>query len=367
VAWVLAVAGLVVIDRTVTQTSLLWGPTAFENTRDAQQTVFAQTFLAARKLYAPPDAGAARVLLLGNSRILFGAWEGPTEAALQQLAPAQAVRVLNLGVFGAAIGDTEVLSRHVARLHPAVVVVGLNGADLLPTPLTKLANLPAQLLNVGCVDGPLPAAGAGEWADRCARSVWPFYRFREFERAALEDRVVSPPNPGPPPRSFGSRQAYFEYHHGMRAAAVAAAYRTWQENPTLAQFVRYLSVERSSYVAWVRQSALYQQHLAPDEQARRLLDALLARLARGPGRGVVLLMPENPLLADDAAGAYHAPLAEEKGVAQIYAAAARHQVPVIDARRWMPADAFFDFDHLFPDTGAFQQRLAEALLQRWRS
>jgi hypothetical protein len=42
--------------------------------------------------------------------------------------------------------------------------------------------------------------------------------------------------------------------------------------------------------------------------------------------------------------------------------AARCDTPVIDARSWMPAEAFIDFDHLMPDLGGFQVPLVREIV-----
>src|SRR5439155_1234751 len=60
--WALALDFLALLDGVVTRTSVLWGPTAFEHTRDIRKVLFAQTYQAARKLYATTSASPARPL-----------------------------------------------------------------------------------------------------------------------------------------------------------------------------------------------------------------------------------------------------------------------------------------------------------------
>ena len=43
--------------------------------------------------------------------------------------------------------------------------------------------------------------------------------------------------------------------------------------------------------------------------------------------------------------------------------ARQHGIPVVDGRRWLPADQFWDFYHVFPDFGVFPERLAQEILR----
>ena len=106
--WGLALVFLVAIDAGITRTSVLWGPTAFENA-GGLRTVFPQTYQAARKIYAPERQAEVRVALLGNSRIVLSAKEKGVERALAERDPTLDVEVSNLGVFGSFIGDTAML------------------------------------------------------------------------------------------------------------------------------------------------------------------------------------------------------------------------------------------------------------------
>ena len=80
----------------------------------------------------------------------------------------------------------------------------------------------------------------------------------------------------------------------------------------------------------------------------------------------MLLLPDNPLLDFDTAGEYHAPGFSARVADAVYAAAGRHGVRVVDGRRWMPAEAFYDLIHLMPDLSGFQKPLAEEILRALR-
>ena len=78
-------------------------------------------------------------------------------------------------------------------------------------------------------------------------------------------------------------------------------------------------------------------------------------------------MPENPVLDADTAGRYHDPALSDRAADLIRTVADRHGVEVVDARRWMPAEAFFDLLHLFPDVSGFQRPLAEEIVRALRA
>ena len=100
-----------------------------------------------------------------------------------------------------------------------------------------------------------------------------------------------------------------------------------------------------------------------DEPSLAVLDTLLAQLARGSRRSLVLLMPETPLLELDTAGRFHRPGFSDAAASLIRDIAGRHDLTVVDARHWMPAEAFIDFDHLMPDLSGFQQPLAREIVR----
>src|SRR5262245_15273665 len=153
--WIFAILMLAGIDTAITRTGVLWGVTRFEYGRDPSQLAFAQTYQAARAIYAPPaDAGGA-VVLLGNSRIWLAARPPVVERELARLEPAPPP-VENLGIFGANVGDLEMLSRHLVRRRAALVVIAVDGTDLLGSDGALASGLPARLLRIGWSNGPLP-------------------------------------------------------------------------------------------------------------------------------------------------------------------------------------------------------------------
>lgn len=360
--WALALVFLALLDAGFTRTRMLWGATAFEHTRDPQRLVFAQTYAAARTIYHPAPAVGRRVALLGNSRIWLTGRASYLEPELARLAPDRALTVDGLAIFGAGIGDMEVLSRHLGRLGPALTVVTIGTSDLLGTASAPIAGVASDLLHIGWGDGPLAPATETERVDRWLRTVWPLYRFREFGRAVLLDRIVSADDSEPFPAHFADTRALFDYMDGPKAGEVEAAYRAWRAAPTFAAFVEYLKIGSRSHLELVRARTRQIVPLTRDGPGLRALDALLARLAAAPWRTIVVMMPENPILAQDTAHEYHRDGYSDAAATMIAATAKRYGLPVIDARAWMPEEAFLDFDHLLPDLSGFQRPLAEEIV-----
>ena len=99
-----------------------------------------------------------------------------------------------------------------------------------------------------------------------------------------------------------------------------------------------------------------------------VLDRMLARMAAGPWQTIIVLMPENPLLDLDRDGHYRRGFGfSDRAAPIIEAVAARHGLRVVDGRRWMPAEAFMDFVHLFPDVSGFQVPLAAEIVRAEKS
>lgn len=367
VPWVLMVVFLVLIDTAVTRSAFVWDVSSLENTHDITQVMFGHTHRVARLLHTQGDPDAIRIALLGNSRIWIPAQAAYLARELAYLAPDMPLVIDNLGIFGARLGDMEIISRHLDALDPSLVILAIAGADLISTPSIPLVNLPGQLLDVGWRDGPVPPDSAGARVDRWARTVWPLYRYREFIRAAIANAVHPAPDPGPFPHRFETTRALFDYMHGPRGAEAEAAYQAWRTDPTLEAFVRYLEVGSAGHLEMVRRRLAEQQPLRANSPSVVVLDTLLGRLARGPWRTVVLLMPETPLLQLDTAGRFHHPGASDAAAEYIRRAAARHQIAIVDARDWMPAEAFIDFDHLMPDLSGFQRPLAKEIVSAVRS
>ena len=361
--WGLALLFLVPIDVAITRTPLLWGPTSYENTHDLRLVQLAETYKTARKLYAPERPARVRVALLGDSRLWFAAHEPYVERQLRRRAPELDVRVDTLAVFGALIGDMEVISRHLDRQAPSVVVLAIGGQELVPTADGELQHWPARLLSVGWRDGPLPPASQAERLDRWLRTVWPLYRFHEFARAALADRIFPGTPAGRPlPDHFSSSREVFDYFRTAQAPEVEAAYRAWREHPSLPAFLDYVLVGHP-LLPWRPRVA---GDARPDARALEVLDALLGRLRRQRTATFVLLLPENPLLDLDTAGEYHSPGFSDRVADAVRAVAARQGIRVVDGRRWMPAEAFYDLLHLMPDLSGFQEPLAEEILRALR-
>ncbi len=367
VTWGLAVLFVIAIDAGITRSSILWGPTAFENTRNLSRLTFAQTYRAARKIYATERGGARRIAVLGNSRIFIPAQEPYVERELARIAPALDLSYANLAVFGAGLGDLEVLSRHLAAYDPALVIAAIACDDLLATRFNPIQNVPSQLLRIGWRDGPIPPGSVAERIDRWGRTVWPLYRFREFTRAALIDRLFPEPDAGPFPAHFDSTRALFDYMHGARGGEAEAAYQAWRRDPTIERFVAYLQIGSAGHLEMVRGRVRDGGLLNANGLTVRVLDRLMTRLGNRRWKALVLVMPENPLLEQDVTQQYHRVGFSDRAFALIRDTALPHGVTVVDARHWMPREAFIDFDHVMPDLSGFQRPFAEEIVRALES
>jgi hypothetical protein len=364
---VLCVVFTAAIGAVITRSRILWGPLPLEDTRNVRDLVFAQTYQAARAVYAPARDGRPPVVLMGNSRIWLAARPSYVEPPLAADMPGRAPPVENIAIFGADIRDVASMGGQVDRMDPALVVVALGTSDLIPDPTTPWPTLAAQVFDLGWRDGPVPPAGALAHVDRWLRTAWPLYRFRELARAAIEDRIVPTQNVEAFPAHFTTTAALFRYMHGENGAKVEAAYAAWRRRPTFAGFVAYLETGSAPHLALVRARA--QAHVTMDASSPgvRQLDALLAGLSADGVRTKVVVMPENPLLAEDVRGEFHQPGLSDTIAGLIATVAARHHTPVVDARAWMPPTAFLDFDHLLPDMSGFQTPLAAEIAGALRS
>ena len=359
--WLLAALFLIAIDALITRTPPLWSKRDTWVKSGIERGYIWQTYEVARKLLRPRRPAAVRVEILGNSRIEIPAGDATVERALQQRQPGLDVRVDNLAIFGAHIGDLEIISRYLERLQPSLVVLGITGADLVPTSWGELVNATGELLDVGWRDGPIPPANAAARVERWVKTVWPLYRLRLFVRQRILDALSRPLSDKRLPDHFGSAQEYFDFFNdGPRAKRIGVAYERWRRENTLDSFVAYLGG------AWGRlgmtEPVPPPETLSLDSPGFVALDQLLARLAAQPYPTIVLLMPENPLLDQDAAGSYHRAGFSDRAAALIQQVADRHHIRVVDGRRWMPADRFVDFVHVFPDISGFQDRLADEIL-----
>lgn len=362
-AWGLALVFVLVIDAAITRTGILWGKTSYEDTLDLKLVQLTQTYQAERAIYAPAREAPIRVTVLGDSSIWFPAHAPYVERELRRIAPGLDVRVDNLGVFGALVGDLETMTRNLGQVRPSLVVLALDGAQLLPGAGGRIGNWPARLMNVGCRECAVPPEDETSRADRWMRTAWRLYRFREFARAAIEDRIFpGPPSGRPLPDELPSLNDFFTYMYGARAPEVAAAYASWRHDGSLPAFVEYLRVARAGALMRVGTPELERAPLESDGVGPQVLDCLLARLTRAQWPALILLMPANPLLEQDRAGEYHKPGFSDEAAGVIRRAAERRHIPVVDGRRWMPAEAFFDLVHLFPDLSGFQKPFARTIV-----
>lgn len=361
ITWLLALAFVALIDTAITRTSLLWAPVYYENDLGLHLVQLGQTFKVARRLFAsPPPPGTERVVILGDSRIWFGAQKAILERELERQAPGRAVEVEQFAIFGARIGDFEALARHLGRLDPALVVLALDGIELLPFADGGYGNWPQRTFDTGWGDNPLAAGGWQQRLDRWARTVSPLYRYRLFARAALVDRVApKPPIPDLPER-FDSTLAVQQFLHRQRAEVIDAAYGSWRARPTLANYVAYLQSKFPKPLP-IDRTVPSGTTVAADSPALAGLGRLLDEL-RDVAPVLIVLLPENPILDQDAAGAYHEPGFSDLAAERIRAVAAARGVAVADGRRWLPAEAFFDFLHPFPDVSGLQRPLATEIL-----
>ena len=359
--WLLAIALVAAIDVAITRTPPLWGKTDTWIKSGLDRAYIWQTYDVARTIFHPRRDAATRVEILGNSRVWFPAREAYVERALHERAPDLDVRVDNLAFFGAHIGDLEVVARHLDRLRPSLVILAISGPDLVATSWGDLLNPTGELLDIGWRDGSIPPASMAARVDRWVRTVWPLFRLRRFVRQRIVDALSPVASDQRFPDRVESRQAYFDYMAGSeRGARSGAAYEHWRQHPTLEGFVEYLGGGKGPY--GVTEPVPPPESLSLDGPGFVVLDHLLARLAAEPYPTVILLMPENPLLDADNAGTYHRPGFSDRATALIEQVAARHRIRVVDGRRWMPADRFVDFVHVFPDVSGFQDLLANEIL-----
>ena len=362
---VLVLLFVALLDVVITRTPLFYGELSIEHPRDFGLVQYVQTMRVVRALFfEPPAESVQRVALLGDSRITLAARAPTLERELRHAAPATATRVANLGIFGARIGDLEALSRHLDHLQPSVVVLALGGSELLPDSQARFVSYPARVFDLGWRDGPVPPDGMEGRLDRWLRTAWTTYRYRELIDMALADRVAPDPSPiRPPPDHRLSPREFFAYRSALGSThsdrSAWRAYQTWRRSGGFDAFVRYL--QTTGALAPRSIDDQWRAELRPGSIGLRTLDRLLGRLGEGRWRSMVVLMPVNPLLEQDVAGQYHVPDLSERTSIAIASLAERHGVPVVDARRWVTAEAFVDFVHLFTDCRQFQRPLAQVI------
>jgi hypothetical protein len=239
----------------------------------------------------------------------------------------------------------------------------MSGSDLL-SPIEAIEHETARFLNVGWRDGPNGDSSLSERLERWARTVWPLFRFRELARAALVDRVREggfAVEDSTPPGDLATPRAYFDFVHGPRGAQVDAKYRAWRADRTFASYLAFMTARDPEYLRGVRDRVRNYIPLDEESPTRRSLDALLGRIAGGHFRSTIVLMPENPVLELDRQGLYHDAELEDRAVATLLREAERFGIPVVDGRRWKPAEDFSDFDHLMIGVAGFETLLAREI------
>ncbi len=359
--WALALVFLLVLDTAITRTQLLWGKTVFAGPR-GEREVFDLTYQTLRKIYAGERGPEPRVALLGNSRLIVATREQSVESELARVLPQLDTQVDLLGTFGMGPIIAELLTRHLDRLEPDLVVFTISGSELREPPSHQMENPAYRLLNLGWRDSPVPPRSWSSRVDRWLRTSWRLWRFREFSRDAIQARLLSPRSPAPMSHRFTTTREVLAYARGNdQAASINAAYERWKRRPTLEHFVAYLETGHSLHLQTVALRA--RQEPIPDQVRSNVdtLDAMFERFARAPWRTLVLLMPENPIVELDTRGDYHQLGRSEREATLIRAAAERHGLSLVDGRRWMPAEAFMDFDHLWRDLSAFETPLAREI------
>lgn len=360
-AWLLTPFVLLALDATVTRTPILWAPTSFEES-DLSRLNFSQTFQAARKIYWPESEPDRAVLVLGNSRARLGLRKAPLEEALASLHPGPRVRIDNLAVFGAGPAALEVLSRHLVEVDAALAILAIAPSDL-GIPLHYESNHPIpKLLARGWADDGLEEQGASRRIDRWLRSIWRLARFREFARAAIRDRLDPMVDNPPRPERFTSTAELFAATRPGVGPAVETKYREFVADPGLPSFLAYLRVGQAPHIDDVRHRIREARVSGDLERQAQNLRRLVAR-ASTTTRTLVLLLPENPVMAEDEDQVFHDEELDLANLARIHSIAAASGVEVLDARHWMGIDAFIDLDHLLPDLSGFERRVAPEILR----
>ena len=357
---------LLAINALLTQTSILWGPTAVAN--QSGDLVFAQVYRVARRVYAPEQQALRaeaddRVALLGNSRILLAIGTSPLlEQELETLRPGRNVHVDQLGIFGAAMEEVELVSRHVDAVEPDLVVLTVGSSDLLMGDAGEYETHTAKLLEIGWEDGSEETT-VPQRLERWLRTVWPTYRFREFLRRVIADRLWTrgEEEPDSLARIYTSVADVLNQTRGEFADEALAAYDAWIEEGSLDHFLDYVSIGRKQYLGMEKYRVKRYRPAEPDAPGVRALDAVLERLAQGDYESRIVLMPRVDVLDQDTDHVYHRPEIEAHAIEVIEESAARWGIPVIDARDWSPREVFLDFDHLIPAVSGFEKPLAKEL------
>lgn len=363
----LTVVFLVVFDALLTRTALLWGPTGVEN--QTKDVVFAQAYRVARRLYGPGDRAAReaadlRVAVLGNSRILMAIGTSPVfEEALEVELPGRDVYVDHLGLFGSSIEEIEIISRHLERVDPDIVVLPIGPPDVLIGGAPAYEQHAAQFLRVGFDEAPSGETTMASRVDQWLRTVWPTYRFREFLRAVLLDRFWyrEPVEPDLMARVYEDMEEFFEITRGEFAEETHDAYRLWLESGSIDDFAHYSAIGRAPSLASAKHRVRNYGPASSEAPGLRALDATLRRMSEGDWVARVVLMPRARVLEQDRDRLYHDPEIERRAEELIRQKAERWGIPVIDAGSWSEDSSYLDFDHLIPVLSGFHEPLAKEM------
>jgi hypothetical protein len=352
-SWLVALTLLAGLDVAILKSGLLFRPWAFESSRDPAMTLIAQSFSITRKMNTPTPAGRRRVVLLGSSRAMMGAWHEP--GIERRMPPSDdPIQFDNLAMFGAAMPELAAIARWTTQARPDLAMLAIGPAELLTPP--GPAHSGTRLLRRGWSwEDILSGEPFTDQFDRILRSTWKLYGFREFIRAALEDLLMRRKGPETAVE-FRSIEEFHQRMHPPEAARAATTYQNFLRDPHLESYLAYLGPQRLA--PYHRAVSEWQ---APSPRALAALDTTLEYLTQSSTRTVILLMPQSPLLAEDETGDLHRPRMEASAVEAIQDAARRHGVEVIDARNWISAERFLDFHHLMPGLSGFEDLLAKEI------
>lgn len=271
------------------------------------------------------DAPRPDILFMGSSRALNGFDPAQTESEIAH-SDNVAVHALNLGVAGGSIDVNYLILKNIIseKKQPSVIVYGLSEFELLSLTSDDLA----QQLEVPLLErlDDLPLYGGATADDKVSfvlKRLLPLYRDHELIRSALSIRF----NP-----NDAAHQYYVEHHDLPANGFVPLPTSVTASAAALAQHREEYGYKLSRY------------HIDPAALAR--LHAFIT-LAQSRGIAVVLVnmpvTPEHRALWGSAEniGRYRAAV---QGVADA------HRIPLIDlyedSSHVMPANAFFDYQHL---------------------
>jgi len=154
----------------------------------------------------------------------------------------------------------------------------------------------------------------------------------------------------------------FRHLYAERAQSVWDAHTRFLESQTLDDFTAFVNAIGPEHLKRQKERVRTALPIDADSAAIVTLDWFLAELAASDRKVVMLLMPENPVLAQDGKKELHRPGRLAYAAKLATDLAARHGIPVIDARAWLPASAFLDFHHPIFEPERFERLMAEEIL-----